>query len=108
MPADSPCAPLPVMTNRSWSGRDGSLSWTYTIGFDLAGMPVRFDIERPDGKVPDHEGPQNGLRPLVQGWRTAEGEWYGMYRCATGYATARLSPEEVEAIETAAKMALLG
>jgi len=108
MPANSPCAPAPVVMHRSWSGQDGAESWTYTIGFDLAGSPVRFDIARPDGDDDrTGEGPEDGLRPLVQGWRTAGGDWYGRYRCATGFAIARLSPVEVESIETAAKMAML-
>lgn len=114
MPAHTPCAPAPVVTHRTWSGRSqtsqvsGSAeTWTYTIGFDLAGNPVRFDIARPEKSAAPGEGPEEGLRPLVQGWRTAGGEWYGLYRCATGCATARLSPLEVESIETAAKMALV-
>ncbi len=120
MPAHTPCAPAPVVTHRTWSGNSGSgqgqgqgsgqggaESWTYTIGFDLAGNPVRFDIARPEESAAPGEGPEEGLRPLVQGWRTAGGEWYGRYRCATGCATARLSPLEVESIETAAKMAMV-
>lgn len=107
MPAHTPCAPAPVVMHRTWAGRDGAQSWTYTIGFDLGGSPVRFDIARPESTAAPGDGPEEGLRPLVQGWRTAGGEWYGRYRCATGYATAPLSPVEVEAIETAAKMALL-
>ncbi|MBP2296029.1 hypothetical protein [Azospirillum rugosum] len=116
MPAHTPCAPAPVVTHRTWSGPSGSgggagrgaaESWTYTIGFDLGGNPVRFDIARPEESAAPGEGPEEGLRPLVQGWRTAGGEWYGLYRCATGCATARLSPLEVESIETAAKMALV-
>jgi hypothetical protein len=90
--------PLPVLTTRSWMTRDGDQTCEHRLGFDIAGCPVRYEVR----------GPEQGRRSLDLAWRTASGEWLGQYRCATGHAIARLSPDEVDFIEIATKVVTFG